>query len=203
LRFTGKKYKDLSDEDLMRLVGKRDDKAFEEIYNRYNKRLFYYFFKMLWKDREKAEDFVHDIFTKIVNNPDIFDPNRPFKTWVFSVANNMCKNEYKKNEVRKTQNEFEFKEEIMPSENGLSGAKQHDNQVFNQSLNREISKLDEKHKSTFLLRYKEELSIKEISESLGISEGTVKSRLFNTIKKISVGLKNFDSDQQNVQITVS
>jgi RNA polymerase sigma factor (sigma-70 family) len=203
LRLTGKKYKDLSDEDLMRLVGKRDDKAFEEIYNRYNKRLFYYFFKMLWKDREKAEDFVHDIFTKIVNNPDIFDPNRPFKTWVFSVANNMCKNEYKKNEVRKTQNEFEFKEEIMPSENGLSGAKQHDNQVFNQSLNREISKLDEKHKSTFLLRYKEELSIKEISESLGISEGTVKSRLFNTIKKISVGLKNFDSDQQNVQITVS
>jgi RNA polymerase sigma factor (sigma-70 family) len=203
LRLTGKKYKDLSDEDLMRHVGKRDDKAFEEIYNRYNKRLFYYFFKMLWKDREKAEDFVHDIFTKIVNNPDIFDPNRPFKTWVFSVANNMCKNEYKKNEVRKTQNEFEFKEEIMPSENGLSGAKQHDNQVFNQSLNREISKLDEKHKSTFLLRYKEELSIKEISESLGISEGTVKSRLFNTIKKISVGLKNFDSDQQNVQITVS
>ena len=203
MRFTGKKYKDLSDENLMRLVGKRDDKAFEEIYNRYNKRLFYYFFKMLWKDREKAEDFVHDIFTKIVNNPDIFDPNRPFKTWVFSVANNMCKNEYKKNEVRKTQDEFEFKEEIMPSENGLSGAKQHDNQVFNQSLNREISKLDEKHKSTFLLRYKEELSIKEISESLGISEGTVKSRLFNTIKKISVGLKNFDSDQQNVQITVS
>ena len=38
----------------------------------------------------------------------------------------------------------------------------------------------------------EEMSIKEISEALGISEGTVKSRLFYTLKKLSEKLKVFD-----------
>jgi RNA polymerase sigma-70 factor, ECF subfamily len=56
----------------------------------------------------------------------------------------------------------------------------------------ELGLLDEKHRSVFILRFQEEMSIKEISESLGISEGTVKSRLFYTLKKLSDKLKVFD-----------
>lgn len=101
MRLIRPQYKTLSDEDLMIAVGKGDQRAFDEIYNRYSGPLLGYFMRMLWKDREKAEDFMHDIFAKIVRKPELFDPKRKFKTWVYSVANNMCKNEYKKQEVRK------------------------------------------------------------------------------------------------------
>ena len=75
--------------------------AFGELYDRYSRVMINYFYRMLWKDREKAEDFMHDLFTKIINKPKLYDPNRSFKTWIYSVANNMCKNEYRKQEVRK------------------------------------------------------------------------------------------------------
>ena len=89
-------YKTESDENLMRAMARGDKRAFDEIYTRYADSLKRYFKRMLWQDELKAEDFVHDIFAKLIRKPDYFDVSRSFKTWVFSVACNMCKNEYKK-----------------------------------------------------------------------------------------------------------
>ena len=96
-----KEYATYSDEDLMRFFLKGDEKAFEQIYDRYENFMINFFFRKLWSDREKATDFTHDLFTKLIDKPDAYDPQRPFKTWLFSVANNMCKNEYKKQAIRK------------------------------------------------------------------------------------------------------
>ena len=46
----------------------------------------------------------------------------------------------------------------------------------------------------FLLRYQQELSIKEIAAILGCPEGTVKSRIFYTLKKLSEKLQYFKPD---------
>jgi RNA polymerase sigma-70 factor (ECF subfamily) len=51
-------------------------------------------------------------------------------------------------------------------------------------LQREIQSLDEAHGSCIMLRYFEEMSVKEIAQILDISEGTVKSRLFYGVKKL-------------------
>ena len=85
-------YSSMTDEELMLSIGKGDKRAFDELYKRYAGLLLRYFKRMLWNDHEKAEDFVHDLFAKIIRNPAYFDPSRMFKTWVYSVANNMCKN---------------------------------------------------------------------------------------------------------------
>jgi RNA polymerase sigma-70 factor (ECF subfamily) len=53
--------------------------------------------------------------------------------------------------------------------------------------------MDEKHKMVFLLRYQQDIPIREIAEILGCPEGTVKSRLFNAIKILSKKLTVFDS----------
>ena len=96
-----KDYSTYNDEDLMRFFIKGDEKAFEQIYDRYESFMVNFFYRKLWSDRTKSEDFTHDLFTKIIEKPESFDPSRSFKTWLFSVANNMCKNEYKKQEIRK------------------------------------------------------------------------------------------------------
>lgn len=67
-----------------------------------------------------------------------------------------------------------------------------DAEVFNEMLYKELDELEEVQRSTFLMRFKMDLSIKEIAEIHQCSEGTVKSRIFYTLKKLSEKLKMFD-----------
>lgn len=181
----------MSDEALMRSLSKGDKRAFDEIYDRYAGPLLGYFMRMLWRDREKSEDFVHDLFAKIVRNPDYFDMERSFKTWVYSVANNMCKNEYKKQEVRKgTRNGLDEHYSISDSSANVMSEVQ--DSFFREAFEKGLESLDEKHREVFVLRHIEGLSVKEVSEMLGINEGTVKSRMFYAIKYLSEELKVFN-----------
>ena len=67
-----------------------------------------------------------------------------------------------------------------------------DKNLFTRLLTNELSKLDENHSLTFELRYINHLSINEISTVMECSEGTVKSRLFYTIRKLSHKLEIFN-----------
>ena len=191
-------YKKETDESLMQKIAKGDSYAFEVLYDRYSVHLVNYFYKMLWQDREKAEDFMQDLFTKIVQKPEAFDTSRRFKTWLFSIANNMCKNEYRKQEVRKnTSNGLDEQIGIKDLGN-LQQDKQVDINFFSEALDRELEKLDAKHKTTFILRFKMNLSIKEIADALDTSPGTVKSRIFYTLKKLSANLEEFNPLKKEV-----
>ncbi len=184
------KYNSLTDEELMKALSKGDQRAFDELYKRFYAQLLGYFKNMLWGDREKAEDMVHDIFAKIIKNPDYFDTNRSFRTWLFSVASNMCKNEYKKQAVRKnTSTGVEDYRSISSSTNVL--AEVQDIQ-FQEAFEENLAKMDEKHREVFALRHLEGLSMKEIAEVMEINEGTVKSRLFYATKFLAEKLKVYN-----------
>lgn len=196
---TANSYKDQADEQLMQLITKGDQLAFSELYDRYGRIMINYFYRMLWKDREKAEDFMQDLFMKIVNKPQLYDPKRPFKTWIYSVANNMCKNEYRKQEVRKNTSSG-LDESWNVSNNDRDQISKVDDHIFTDRLNEELDKLDEKQRTTFVLRFHEEMSIKEIAEIFDCSEGTVKSRIFYTLKKLSEGLEEFNPKAKEIEL---
>lgn len=182
-----KDYKQMSDEILMGYLSQGDERAFSMLYKRYSPKLMGFFFRMLWKDKEKAEDFTQDIFSKIIQKPELFDQSKKFSTWIFSIANNMCKNEYRKQTVRQT-----VHEKIQFSENGVDHQRnEYDKELIKSELNKAIDQLDEKHKVVFIMKYKQHLSIKEIAGVIDISEGTVKSRLFYSLKKLSEKLTLF------------
>lgn len=184
-------YHKLSDEELMISISKGDKRAFDELYQRYSKPLINFFFRLMWKDREKAEDFMHDLFAKIICKPDSFDPTRSFKTWMYSVANNMVKNEYKKQEVRKnTSNGLDNTYAVSDVNANVVGEVQ--DVQFRNEFEVSLAALDEKHSEAFKLRHIEGLSIKEIAEMLSLSDGTVKSRLFYATKYLAESLKDFD-----------
>ncbi|WP_066758289.1 RNA polymerase sigma factor [Crocinitomix algicola] len=183
-----KDYKAYSDEDLMRFFLKGDRKAFEQIYDRYEKYMINFFYRKLWSDREKASDFTHDLFTKLIDNPKAFDPSRSFKTWLFSLANNMCKNEYKKQEIRKPTS-YDIPEGVDPKSGTVLPDSQVDKNNFNEQLKTELDKLNEKHRQVFMLRHFEGLSLKEIAEILEINNGTVKSRLHFATKTLASKLE--------------
>lgn len=182
-----KDYSTYSDEELMKLFQDGNHQAFKEVYVRYESFLVNYFYRKLWSDREKAEDFTQDIFTKLIKNPAYFDPTRTFKTWLFSVANNMCKNEYKKQAVRHEGSQempegFDFKSD------GVGADKQVDENNFAEALKAELNNLNEKHRVVFEMRHYEGLSLNEIAEILEINTGTVKSRLHHATKHLATKL---------------
>ena len=183
-------YEKHTDEALMVLLVEKDQKAFEILYDRYGKLLYNYFYRMLWRDKEKSRDFTQELFTKLVQKPHLFDQSRNFKTWLYSIANNMCKNEYAKNDVRRVAHaELKRDGEMV---GGFEAQKNMDRKQFMEKLNEALQGLDEVKRTTFELRFHQDMSIIEISEAMQCSEGTVKSRLFYTLKDLNAKLKVYE-----------
>lgn len=150
---------------------------------------------MLNNDEEKAQDFLQDVFMKIVERPDLFDTTKSFKSWVFMVAANKCKNEYRKLKIL----EVDADEVMVDDEEAGYKAliSQLDSDVFKKQLKLELNKLSQDHKTVFILRYREQFTVKEIAEIVESSEGTVKSRIHHAVKKLAEKLEMFHPQKLN------
>lgn len=186
--FQRKSLTEFADEALMREVGKRNERAFAVLYDRYSPRMYRFFLRMLGGDTALAEDFTQDIFLKIIEKPQAFDPERNFRTWLYKVAYNLCKNEYRRNAL--TLPQLETWESPLPE--AL------DRPQFEQCLKNAISALEETQRQCFVLRYQESLSISEIAQILDCPEGTVKSRIFYALRQVSASMAQWKNWQLEV-----
>ena len=178
-----------ADEQLMKRIKKGEHQAFEILYDRYARQMLRYFYRMLHGDKTLAQDFLQELFLKVIQRPETFDHSRTFKTWLYTIAYNMCKNEYRRQTVRKNYlaaNDIISQSEEKPAETSL------DQQYFRKRLMSELEKLSTDQRAAFLLRFQEELSITQISAIMGCPAGTVKSRLFYACKKLSHLLEEFN-----------
>lgn len=195
-----KNYDQQSDETLMGLLQQGDTGAFDTLYHRYSRRLLVYFLRMLGNDRDKADDFLQDLFLKVIDKGDQFRAEARFSTWIFTVAHNMCKNEYRRREVRKVidpEADVEAVEVLDIGGNpGIHEAL--DRRRFHLRLQQVLSTCDDSQRSAFILRFQEHLSIREISEIMDCSEGTTKSRLFYVTKKLGKALGEFNPQVNGV-----
>ncbi|MEO1258839.1 MAG: RNA polymerase sigma factor [Bacteroidota bacterium] len=174
----------MHDEELMRRSVNGCEQSFAEIYDRYGQRMHSYFYRMLWQDAQLAEDFTQDLFLKIIEKRNYYNPEKKFSTWLYTVAGNMVKNEYRRVSRKKPLPEMTDVLEENFSE-------KMDQVVFETHLNNALNSLDDLQKQCFVLRYQEEKSMKEIAEIIGCPEGTVKSRLFYTVRKLANKLRAF------------
>lgn len=179
------------DETLMADLQQGHMPAFDMLYERYSGRLLHYFYRMLNGEEEKAQDFLHDLFLKIVEKPHLYSGPR-FSTWIYAVAYNMCKNEYRRMSIRQ---KHEHQVDAMQPGHEKTAVpaieEQMDRQTFNDALQVALGMLKEEHRQVFLLRHQAHFTIREISEITSCSEGTVKSRLFHSLKKLAQKLRAF------------
>lgn len=164
----------------MALVADGDSGALGELYHRYSGKLLRYFFRMLWKDEALAQDFLHDLFLKVMKHAGGYDDTKSFNTWLYSVAHNMCKNEYRRDAFRKSVNHPgpERADRAAPDT-------ELEEKEFRLLLDRAIVLLDEDDRHLYALRFELEMPLAQIAEMLGCPEGTVKSRLFHLKKKLA------------------
>lgn len=172
-----------SDEQLMLKVAlDRDSRgmnALNYLYKRYSKPMHSFFYFTLNSDAAKAEDFLHDLFLKIHDNSKLFDLKQRFKPWMYRIATNMCKNHFRAHLVAK-----KYTQHVISTESEIG-----DDCRSEVDVRAAIRALESEQRSLIVLRFKMNLSIKEMAEIYECPEGTVKSRLFYATKELSKRVK--------------
>ena len=101
------KYKHLKDEELVALyVDSQRNAYFEEIYERYANKVYRKCYSFVY-NQEKAEDFTHDIFLKLIVKIGTFKESAKFSTWLYSITYNYCMDQIR---VTKKQHEVPLDE---------------------------------------------------------------------------------------------
>jgi RNA polymerase sigma-70 factor (ECF subfamily) len=145
-------------------------------------------------DLETAQDALQDLFLKLIDARASICVDRKFASWLFAVAHHMCCNEYRSRDVRSRAMTRLVFESNLASPDRMDDRLDDriDDNLFTQYLEIELGQLDIPHRSAFLLRHQEGLSIRQISAILGCPPGTVKSRLHYTCRRLAARLGRFD-----------
>ena len=139
------------------------------------------------KDRDEALDVFQDAFIKVFNNLANYGSNGSFDGWVRRIMVNTAIDHIRKN--KKNNEMLSLNEEITGSFEDEEAAEDLLDKVSFEDLLDSVQSLSPAYKSVFNMYVVDGFSHKEISESLGISEGTSKSNLFKAkmnLKKLLV-----------------
>ena len=181
----------LTDEQLMqRVADKGDDRAFDVLYHRHSRSLMGLLYRQLHQDEARAADLMQDAFMRVWAGRQRYAPGSSFRTWLFSIAYNLIKNEYRHDE-----HVSEYELHVMQS--STEGQDDDfdvrlDNETFDRALRLELEKLSPPQRMLFSLRFEEELSVPEIARIMDIPEGTVKSRQYKLVQTLKQRLKEYE-----------
>lgn len=176
-------------------VRKGDQNAFGEIVELYKDKVYQICFRMMG-NRQEAEDLAQEAFVRAFVNIHSFNIQMKFSTWLFRIATNLCIDR-----LRKKKPDYHLDAEVAGTD-GLNMYSQIASDVarpedevesleLQETIQEEISKLPEKYRSVIVLKYIEELSLKEISEILDLPIGTVKTRIHRGREALRKQLSHF------------
>ena len=156
------------------------DSAFNELLDTYQERLYWHIRKMVIT-HENADDVLQNTFIRVYKNIQNFQEKSSLHTWMFRIAYNESIRYLEKNNKKGYEISEEFVEEkvkILSEDTYFNGDE------IQLKLHKIIEGFTEKQKRVFQMKYFDELSFKEISELLKVSENTLKSAYYTAVKII-------------------
>ena len=154
--------------------------AFNKLLSDYKERLYWHVRKIVI-DHDDANDVLQNTFIKVFDNINSFKQNSSIYTWMFRIATNESLN-YINQKAKKIG--ISNEEWIAKKSDKLESDPYFDGDEVELKLQKAISKLPEKQRIVFNMRYLEEMKYKKISEILGTSEGGLKASYHHAVKKI-------------------
>jgi RNA polymerase sigma-70 factor, ECF subfamily len=177
---------DASERRFIERLKQRDERAFLELVELYQSRVFQLIFRMLGR-REEAEDMAQEVFVQVFKAVGSFRGDSKLGTWVYRIAVNLCKNRLKylgrrRSEAQETYEATEERAELGGAQGVTSGdVSRPDHLVEGYQLERIvqlcIAEMDADFREILVLRDVEDLSYEELCQITGLPDGTVKSRL--------------------------
>lgn len=170
-------------------MARGDQRAFRELVERYKKKVYYLALDMAGNPVD-AEDISQEVFLKVYRSFATFRKGARLGSWLYRVTYNASIDHLR----RRGASPEPVPDEILELR-GRSGAGFLQSDVpepsaileagqLQERITRALEKVSPQEKAVFLLRHYEDLMLKDIASSLGLSIGSVKSYLFRAVRKI-------------------
>jgi RNA polymerase sigma-70 factor (family 1) len=164
---------DVNDHKLIRNVSKGDALSFDEIFNKYNKKVYAFSLRNL-KNKEDAEGVVQEVFMNLWKDRNKLKELNNLESWIFAICFNTIRKHFRKI-LRERQHLQELAEIIASDDNStITEVEYHDLLEKAEAI---IEKLPVRQKTIFLLSKKDGLSNSEIAGKLNITKKTVENHL--------------------------
>lgn len=162
------------------------DEAFTRLVQEYKERIYWHIRKIVL-DHDDANDVVQNTFIKVHLNIENFNENSTLFTWMYRIATNEALN-FIKSKAKKIG--LKNEEWIEAIADNLEADPFFDGDEAALVLQKEISKLPEKQRIVFNMRYFDGMNYNSISEILDTSVGALKASYHHAVKKIKTKLTN-------------
>ena len=163
-----------TDGELLERSRQRDCEAFGRLVDRYKDSMVNYLAR-LTGCRDRAEDVAQETFVRFFQGLERYRDQGHLMAYLYRIATNLVRSE----ERRKRR--WRLLLPLVPPANGHGGGKGPQEEALANEVERQVSRalsaLDLRYRAPLVLREIEGRSYLEIAEVLGVSEGTVKSRL--------------------------
>ena len=165
-----------SDEALMKAIIKGDKNAAAWLYHRHVDRVNRICYRIVL-DPSQVQDCVQEVWLKVFRNIDRFQCSKSFTSWLNSISANTAIDYYRK--WIKHRNRIESDEirvravatDESPGDRKLDGA------LIQQRIREALEEISVNQRTAFILRYFEEMPIDQIAETLGCTEGAVRTHI--------------------------
>jgi RNA polymerase sigma-70 factor (ECF subfamily) len=188
----------MEDNELIILIKDKDEKAFFELIERYEKKAYGIAFGILRRS-EDAKDAAQEAFVKVWQKIHDFDQRSRFSTWFYRIVVNTSLDKTRKwswNRTVPLQRPGEEKEiDIKAEGKEYSPTDALLNKELGEKIRQALDILPLQQKAVFTLRHQEGMSTKQVSEIMNISEGAVKAHLSRAVNKLKQVLAPYVSER--------
>ncbi len=165
-----------------------DEPAFGTLVERHLERAYAVAFRIL-REREDARDAAQEAFLRAWRALPGFEGRSAFGTWLVRIVTNIALNRARRDRLRRAVPLDELGEREDPAAGAARGGGALEHRVA-----AAVSALPPLQRAVFVMRFHEELSVKETADRMGVSEGTVKASTFHAIRKLRVALADVADD---------
>ena len=185
-----------SDTQLVTRTVNGDVGAFNDLVARWEGPLYRFVYRYLG-DAEEARDVCQEAFIRAYTNLDRFRGTAKFSSWLYQIALNVCRSQFRKKQARPTVSLHEDQHErrlhlvpddgAIPDDSAITGERA---QVVRSAL----AELPEAQRTVIILKEYHGLKFREIAEILGTPESTVKSRLYHGLESLARSLGHLQAE---------
>ncbi|PKR78882.1 RNA polymerase sigma factor SigX [Halalkalibacillus sediminis] len=159
---------------------------FQELYDQYHHDLYKFIFYMV-KEKVTTEDILQEVYIKVLNSYDTYQGKSSKKTWLFSIAKHVTIDHFRKQGRRKQYSDQYF--DIQESGERLRDTEPLPEEIAetNESMRQlylALEECSEDQKMVTILRYIQDLSIRETAEILNWSTSKVKTTQHRALKQL-------------------
>ena len=194
----------LSDEELMARCARGDRRAMDVLVSRYHGKLLDFALRHL-RDREASADVAQTTLIRVFESAGGYRLKASFKTWLYTIALNLIRDEFRRRRVRKESlaSESETVEDILEvtADRASSGSSVEDavlDRAMASELWQAVDGLGENHRSAVILKFRGGLTYEEISMVMEAPSGTVKSWIHYALKDLR---KSLELDYVDLQVS--